>query len=383
MANWGWLEQAKGRFTWGFGLRVLAKAAVLFVALNVIFALIDPMDTLGRISLYNRILPGRERLPYGENAAQSYNISLFNIPAMFAAHEISADKADDEFRVLLMGDSSTWGWLLDHDETLAAQINAGEYVTDDGRRVVAYNVGYPIMSLTKDVLLIDYAMRYQPDMVVWLITAESFPRDRQLEAPIVRNNRERVQELIEMGVAINPDDPQLIQSDFWDKTLIGQRRELADLLRLQAYGFSWKLTGIDQFIPDEYELRSSDFDEDVSWHEFDAPQDLTADDLAFDVLAAGIERIEAAGIPVLLVNEPMFISDGENSDLRYNFFYPRWAYDGYRQLLTDVADERGWTVLDLWDALPPDDFTDSPVHTTPEGARRVAEMIAPMIQDDN
>jgi hypothetical protein len=226
-------------------------------------------------------------------------------------------------------------------------------------------------------------MRYQPDMVVWLITAESFPRDRQLEAPIVRNNRERVQALIAMGVAIDPDDPQLVQRDFWDKTMIGQRRELADLLRLQAYGFSWKSTGIDQLIPDTYELRASDFDEDVSWHEFDALEELTVDDLAFDVLMAGIERIEAEGIPVLLVNEPMFISDGENSDLRYNFFYPRWAYDGYHQLLTDVADENGWTMLDLWDALPPDEFTDSPVHTTPEGARRVGELIAANLQDDN
>ena len=36
---------------------------------------------------------------------------------------------------------------------------------------------------------------------------------------------------------------------FWDRTLIGARRPLADLLRLQLYGVLWAATGIDQDIP--------------------------------------------------------------------------------------------------------------------------------------
>ena len=48
------------------------------------------METLGSFSLYNWLVPGRERLPYGENRAQSYNISLNNIPAMFELHKISS-----------------------------------------------------------------------------------------------------------------------------------------------------------------------------------------------------------------------------------------------------------------------------------------------------
>ena len=105
-----------------------------------------------------------------------------------------------------------------------------------------------------------------------------------------------------------------------------------------------------------------------------APQPLTADDLAFDVLTAGISR--AAEVPVWLINEPMFISDGANSDIRYNAFYPRWAYDQYRQLLADQAAAAGWNYLDLWDAIPPDEFTDTPVHLTPAGTRLLAELVA-------
>jgi len=57
----------------------------------------------------------------------------------------------------------------------------------------------------------------------------------------------------------------------------------------------------------------------------------------------------AEDTPVLLINEPMLISTGKNSDLRYNFFYPRWAYDQYRQMMAERARSGAWNYLDLWD----------------------------------
>ena len=131
--------------------------ALLFVVCNVIFAALNPLETLGKISLYNLILPGRDRLPYGEDPAKSYNLSLYNIPAMLASHSVSRPKAPDEFRVIIVGDSGVWGWLLDNKDTLAGQINAAHYQTATGKRVVAYNLGYPILAVTKDLLLVDEA----------------------------------------------------------------------------------------------------------------------------------------------------------------------------------------------------------------------------------
>jgi hypothetical protein len=215
-------------------------------------------------------------------------------------------------------------------------------------------------------------------LIVWLVTLESFPRDRQLFPPLVQHNTERVRDLIaRYDLDLDPDDPRFEEADFLDQTIVGQRRALANWLRLQVYGFSWAATGIDQFIPVEYDLRTSDFEEDVSWQDFEEPQPLTSDDLAFDVLAAGLEL--AGDVPVLVVNEPIFISSGENSDLRYNLWYPRWAYDAYRDLLSQQAIANDWRYVDLWDALPPDTFTDSPVHTTPTGAQTVAELLAPRL----
>ncbi len=360
--------------TWLAILRVLILTLILFAACNVIFAVLNPLEAVGRVSLYNVVVPGRERLPYGEDSAKSYNLSTYNIPAMFASHVVARPKAPDEFRVLVIGDSGTWGWLLNNSDTLAGQINAQNLTTADGKHVVAYNLGYPVLALTKDVLILDEALKYQPDLIVWPVTLDSFPRAKQVFPSIVQNNAPRVRSLIERyQLNLDPNDPRFVDPDFLGRTLIGQRRNLADWLRLQVLGFSWAATGIDQVIPAEIKLRQSDFEKDVSWQNFTQPITLTENDLAFDVLGAGLKM--AGDVPVLVINEPMFISSGQNSDLRYNSFYPRWAYDQYHQLLNRKAAANGWHYLDLWDSIAPDEFTDTPVHLTPQGMAQFAKVV--------
>lgn len=361
---------------WRLLLRIAVKAVLMFAACNLIFALVYPMEWMGRLSLYNTVIPGRVRLPYGENAAESYSLSLDNIPAMFASHIISVPKAEDELRVVLLGDSATWGWLLSPNATLAAQLN-GQISTADGRRIVVYNLGYPERSLTKDLLLLDEVIRYQPDLIVWLVTLESFARDGQM-VTLVNQNAPRIQALNDTyDLNLEPKE----QPPAWvDRTLVGQRRPLADWLRLQTYGFAWWATGIDQAIPDEFTPRASDLADSVDWHEFENSIEFTADDLAFEVLNAGIKS--AGEIPVLLVNEPIYISQGANSDLRYNSWYPRWAYDAYREMLSRESEAQRLTgmYLDLWDTIAPEHFTDSPVHLDADGTAQLAALIAPYLE---
>lgn len=354
--------------------RVGVKAAVLFLLFNAVFALTTPLEPLARVSLYNSIVPGRLRLPYGENAAESYSLSLNNIPAMFESHVISRPKGADEFRLVVVGDSGVWGWLLENGETPAGQINAGGYVWEDGRRITAYNLGYPLLALSKDLLILDEAVGYEPDMIIWLVTLESFPREKQLSPPLVLNNPERMAALVEQyDLAIDMTDEGFVRPSFLEQTIVGQRRPLADLLRLQLYGFSWMATGIDQAFPEEVTLRQSDFEGDVSWQGYEAERPLGEAELALDVLAAGFEV--AGDVPLLLVNEPIYISQGRNSDLRYNSFYPRWAYDAYRALMDEKAAENGWDYLDLWDSIPAEEFTDTPVHLTPEGVELLVRIL--------
>jgi hypothetical protein len=189
-----------------------------------------------------------------------------------------------------------------------------------------------------------------------------------LTPPLVLNNPERMERLVErFNLEVDLNDGGFVRPSFLEQTIVGQRRPLADLLRLQLYGFSWMATGIDQNIPEEITLRQSDFEADISWQGFEVPQPLGEQELALDVLAAGFAL--AGDVPLVLVNEPMFVSDGQNSDLRYNSFYPRWAYDAYRDLLAAEAAENGWDYLDLWDSIPPEAFSDTPVHLTPDGVK--------------
>ncbi|MDH5505962.1 MAG: hypothetical protein OEZ02_01940 [Anaerolineae bacterium] len=358
--------------------RVLLKAALLLLVCNVLFALRSPLPALGRISAYNHLFPGRARLPFGENPAKAYNLSLFQMEAMFASHEIAAaDKAPDEYRVIVIGDSSVWGFLLTPQETLTAYINQAGHTIPAGKRVRAYNLGYPTISLSKDLLLLDYALRYQPDLIVWLVTLESFPYEKQVFTPLVQQNPQAMRRLIgKYTLQVNPQDPQFSDPTWLQKTLIGQRRTLADMARLQLYGVLWAATGVDQHIPESYTPRQEDLAAEENYYGL-TPPTLHASDIAFDVLAAGVSH--AGQVPVLLVNEPMFVSAGENSAIRYNFFYPRWAYDAYRQLLAEQCAAQGWLCLDLWDAIPGGEFTNSAIHLTPSGSAQLAGIIGEAI----
>ena len=350
---------------------ILFKATLLFVLFNFAFIFSNKIP-LGKLSLYNSIFPGRERFPFGETR-ESYNLGLFNLDAMFASHILAgAQKTPNEYRVLLIGDSSVWGTLLTPEQTLAGQLNANRF-NACGRTVQAYNLGYPTISLMKDLMILDQAIEYQPDMVIWLTTLEAFPNDKQLTSPIVANNAERVRALInKYQLHLNPNDQALVNASKWDQTFVSQRRAVADLLRLQIYGALWASTGIDQVYPKNYERAQTDLEADEDFHELTSLHDA----LAFDVLDAGMSVAPLT----LLVNEPMLISNGLNSDIRYNFFYPRWAYNEYRQTFAEHAAVRHWQYLDLWDLVPEDQFTNSAIHLTPGGETLLANKIAKAIQ---
>ena len=352
-------------------LPLLLKTTLLIVVFNFAFLFFKDLS-LGKLSLYNLVFPGRERLPFGETR-EAYNLSLFDLDAMFASHVLAGtEKAPDEYRVLLIGDSSVWGTLLTPEQTLAGQLNQSA-ITACNKTVRAYNLGYPTISLTKDLMILDQARHYEPDVVIWLTTLEAFPNDKQLTSPIVANNAEHVQDLITTyKLPFNPRDRALVQPSTWEQTFLGQRRAIADLLRLQIYGALWASTGIDQFYPEQYERAQTDLEATDDFHGLSSLENA----LALDVLDAGMSIVPNT----ILVNEPMLISTGLNSDIRYNFFYPRWAYDEYRQILADHAVERDWYYLDLWDLVPAAEFTNSAIHLTPAGESLLANRIAEVLQ---
>lgn len=351
---------------------VIIKATLLFVLFNFAFIFTHNIP-FGKLSLYNSVFPGRERFPFGETR-EAYNLSLFDLDAMFASHVIAGvTKTPDEYRVFLVGDSSVWGTLLTPEQTLAGQLNKGP-ISACGKTVRAYNLGYPTISLTKDLMLLDQAQEYQPDMIIWLTTLEAFPEDKQFESPLVANNAERVRDLIfKYELNASTKDPALNYLSKQDQTFVSQKRTVADLIRLQIYGALWASTGVDQIYPNDYERAQTDLEASSDFHGLTT----LSDALAIDVLDAGMHAVP---VPTILVNEPMLISNGLNSDVRYNFFYPRWAYDAYRQQIAELAAAQNWHYLDLWDLVPAGEFTNSAIHLTPNGETLLADKLTEVIR---
>ena len=362
-----------GKFK-SFPIRIGIKISIAFFLLNIVFAVTSP--DIGKISLYNHLVRGRHRFPFGEIPVEAYNLSLNNFDAMFRSHEFHIMDDNEEYSIVVIGDSSVWGTLLSNEETLTGQLNKLNLISNDGLPVRFYNAGYPTISVTKDLLLLEkISSSYEPDGIIWLVTLEAMPWEKQLNSPIVHNNPEMFAKLNqEFNLDYDQSSENLNYSSFWDITIIGHRREIADIFRLQLYGFLWEATGIDQYYPEKYNFAQHDFDEDNSYHNF-SETNFTSEDLAFEVISAGRSMFDET-IPFILVNEPIMISSGENSEIRYNFYYPRWAYDLYRDYLFEYTKlQKNIQFLDLWDIIPEDEFTNSAIHLTPYGESILANEI--------
>ena len=279
-------------------LRVFLKAILLFVVLNALYALLEPQ--VGKLSLYNHLIPGRLRFPYEQEPSYyfvGYNAPVYeDFDAMFGAHIISTRKPEDEFRLILLGDSAMWGISVQAQETLSEQINQLPIKTCHGRNVRAYNLGYPMPFLmpAETYFILPHADRYLRLSTTYGLALP------QLAKPVEK-------------------------AAFWKKTIVGQRRHLKNIVLTQALGIPWAATGIDNHeglqpatkSPDPDVTNQLDYDgllPGESYQHFES--------LMLDVLSAGFGI--AGDVPVILVNEPIFLAEGRNQHIRYNAIYPRW-----------------------------------------------------------
>jgi hypothetical protein len=358
-------------------LRIVLKGLLLFLLIDLAFGFGGNLR-MGNLSLYNRAFPGRQRFPFGETPQQAYNFSLSDLDAMFASHIVSQSKPADEFRVLVIGDSSVWGTLLKPEETLTGQLNAAGLAAPDGRRLRFYNLGYPTNSVVKDLMILERARQYQPDALIWLVTLEALARDTAANGPLVEDNP-RAFNALDADLQLSWYPGKNPGPSFWSSTLIGQRKRLADLIRLQVYGVMWAATGVDQVYPKEYTHALVDLEASADFHGVDRWEEgYLPRYLALETIPAVKKMLGKT--PVLIVNEPILISRGKNSDLRYDFYYPRWAYDRYMHEMEATTSEYGISYLNTWDIVPPEEFTNSAIHIDRTGEETLAAAIAPRLQ---
>lgn len=354
--------------------RLILKIIIFLLLFNLICILITYFP-IGKLSLYNKLFPGRPRMPFGENSSQSFNLTLNNMDAMIASHEISkTSKNPETFRIFLIGDSSIWGFMQKPSDTLAGLLNKGIDFECEGKPIEVINFGYPSLSVLKDLFFIHRAIDFEPDLFLWFVTLESLNNKDQLATPLVQNNPAELIEVIsEYGLKYDPKN-----YTFWDRTLVKQRRNFADLLRLQIYGIMWAATGIDQELPETFTPALRDFDADLSYKNY-IDQEISAEDLALDVIEKTIDKITTTDL--ILINEPILISKGKNSEFRYNFYYPRWAYDQYREIINNFVRTEQIKYYDFWDLVPETNFTNSAIHLDIFGEELLAKEIRQIIED--
>ncbi len=345
---------------------VLLKALLLFMLFNIAYYVVQPLPLLDHLTLYNGVFPGRERFAWSEYPDQSFSVSLARLDAQFASHRLAGiPKTTDEYRVLFLGDSSIWGLEVAADGTLPACLDRLKLSMPDGRTIRAYNLAYPAPNALRDTLILRHALTYQPDLMVWPITLRSLSqREFALSDIVLAQSDEAMQIARAAGIPLSLPAANWIDRTFW-----AQRSTLGTWLQHQLQGFAWRATGID-----------------TAPHEFAAPPqfDLSPEtgydmtDVAYPMLVTGVAM--AGNAPMLLINEPIYLSSGKNSDLRYNADYPRAAYDQYRAELASLATQQHWRYLDLWDAVPPSQFIRTALHYTPEAACSIARLIGERIR---
>ena len=354
-------------------LRVLLKALCLFVVINILYALINPQ--VSRVSGYNVVFPGRTRLPFGIRG-DPYTVTVDDVDAIFASHAISVGKTSREFRVALIGDSSVWGENLSAYEVISEQWNKLNIPCGD-KTIKAYDLGYPHPSVIKDLVIMDKVVEYDPDLIIWFVTLNSLISQRV--NPFLIANQERVTKVLDTYDISFKGSKKLVKKepDFFEKTLIGQRTNLARQIKLQMLGIIWTATGADTNTSADKDVPDFGIGDNPRYQGMQPPEDIK-DMLLFSALTAGYRM--AHPIPVLIVNEPIFVPGNADKMVRYNLTYPRWAYDQYREAMTGQAQSARWNYLDLWNAVPPEYFSDAGLHLSAAGERLLIDQIDPTLQ---
>jgi hypothetical protein len=358
-------------------LRVVIKALFLFVLINIVYALVDP--PVYELSIYNSLLPGRERLPFG-SSNNPYAVMVDDVDITFASHTISSPKEPAEIRVVLIGDSSVWGEGIPVQESIAVQWNNLDVKCGE-QSIKVYNLAYPHPSVIKDLIILDKAVETNPDLIIWFVTLNTLIPRRL--SPFLVANSERVADVLNRYDIPFANDDVLVENapDFLDKTLIGQRSYLARWIKLQFLGVVWAATGRDSLA--HASINRNTIPSDVSNDAFYRGMTEQTNDLKNIVRLEAVEAGHdiADPVPVLVVNEPIFIANGLNSDVRYNDIYPRWAYDEYRDVISDEVQRADWHYLDLWKSVPSQYFSDRWFHLTAEGERLLIDQITPTLEE--
>jgi len=351
--------------------RIFIKGIVIFLLVE--FALLSSWPDISALNVYALLRIKRERFPFSTQAPADAALDVGNLDAMFASHIVSEPKKPNEYRIFILGDSSVWGIRMNTQQTLSEQINKLN-LTCNNKFAKSYNLSFPLSSASKDLMILDKAMAYQPDLIIWFVTLNTLSPKARLNNILIAQNPV---EFYQLGKQYN-----FLPRKYKPPTLLDyvseKQRSLFHLFQYQAYSLVQLATGKDQIQFPLAPTRPTELSNNINFDGLRPPV-LSLSNISLDQIQDFYERV--GNTPILLVNEPILIMNKiPNSDVRYNEYYPRWIYDQYRFYLADAASQNKWNYLDLWNFLSPDFFTNTPLHISPNGEYQLAKKLAPAIQ---
>jgi hypothetical protein len=346
--------------------RVLVKALVIVAAINIALLVfrVNPVRALVTLNTWDLIGRGRARLAYPSD----FQNGQLPLEALLATHQISVGaKPADEYRVILLGESGIAGWGVPDEDTLAAQLTERNIDVND-KRFVAYNLAYPQPGAARDLLIMDAAMIYDPDLILWFITPAALDNSPDIAGAnrvFYNLNRDRLQRLVDedpvlLGEWLDERGPALLDEPAPAERYIAIRDQ--DLLPVWLNALFYPFIAPDLAVSDR--RAGSEPVPNEAKYTLDSPGFAEIPNQTWNFLEVGCLRAKDGGAAILLINEPMLVSDHAEN---YNANYQRALYDAYRAELSDYADTHHIPFADLWDIIPSERFTDTPLHMDAEG----------------
>lgn len=343
-------------YGWRPWLRALIKGIGLLLIFDALFILLHPLDALLQHSIYGAILPRQTRIV---PSTGDISYDLLPVETLLSGHRIALPKAPDEFRIVILGDSGINGWGTPDDQTITGLLTRTS-APINGKRVIAYNLAFFGPSAMRDLIIADASLKYQPDLIVLFVTLIGF-QNRNPDLLIAANLPRMTRLTQQFNLTdINAQTYGHYEDAWWQRSIFMQRTTLYRWVQFQAKAFEphemisvTNNAKIEPLPPTPVESSSG-----ASYAPVLNP--------SWAALSA-ISHISTT--PVLIVNEPILVmpSTALNATINYDTFFGRAIYDQYRQKFNAYCVEHQLWCTDMWNALSPDDFTDSPLHHTAHG----------------
>jgi len=334
--------------------RVLLKALILLIGFNLILISFPAIPAY----LFGMLMPKLDKFPdlvvhYDPSASHGFGLqNVYDINSLFYSHVISRNgKPKNQYRVIFIGDSTVFngGFYKIVDQQICGNIY-----------LYAYNLGYPGPSANTSLLILQEAMKYSPDLIVWSVQASLFGSHGNENLPLA--NPDKLKELInDYGL------PEVNANSLSERQIIFNGIEDVRLdIRLLTYYLilnpSTRNSNKIQSIA-VTDLASKTGPVQHLWSSFSwSPADTATMALQFKAF----EKI-AYNVPILMVNEP-----------RPSFINNLAQYAKYRSDALSLGRTQKLEYVDIADLVPDRDFRDQ-VHRNAEGDMLFGSAIMPYI----